>query len=368
MRDGEFAGTVFTIADITLELEQQQIQSLNRELPAIVGTLLRDRDGFQEFVEESEQILARLGSVTDRVEVRRLLHTLKGNTAIYGFESFAGSCHEMEDAMEMDDAEPTKEGVEALTRQWNASLGRFSVFLANESASSVRLEKGEYEDLLRRLESRNDYGEILSVARRWGNPPMSQVLGIYARTIRQLAGRFEKEVEPQIFDHGLRLPAPELRSLMSVLVHVVRNALDHGLETPEAREQAGKSRVGHISIESKMEGSEFIVAVEDDGRGIDWETVRRQAQRYGLPAATEEDLMEALFADGLTTRDVVSDVSGRGVGLGAVRQTCRQLGGRIHVSSDKGRGTRFEFRFEMSSLVRSSQPAERAAAGGFAAA
>jgi two-component system chemotaxis sensor kinase CheA len=78
--------------------------------------------------------------------------------------------------------------------------------------------------------------------------------------------------------------------------------------------------------------------------------------------------MEALFADGLTTRDVVSEVSGRGVGLGAVRQTCRQLGGRIHVSSDKGRGTRFEFRFEMSSLVRSSQPAERAAAGGFAAA
>lgn len=368
MRDGEFVGTVFTIADITLELEQQQIQSLNRELPAIVGTLLRDREGFQEFVDEAEQILARLGSVTDRIELRRLLHTLKGNTAIYGFESFAGSCHEMEDAMELDDAEPTKEGIEALTRQWNASLGRFSVFLANESESAVRLDRGEYEDLLHRLESRDDYAEILNIARRWANPPMSQVLGIHARTVRQLARRFEKEVEPQIFDHGLRLPSPELRGLMSVLVHVVRNALDHGLETPDEREKAGKVRVGRISIESRHEGSDFIIALEDDGRGIDWEAVRRQAQRRSLPAVTDEDLVEALFADGLTTRDVVSDVSGRGVGLGSVRQTCRQLGGRILVTTEKGRGTRFEFRFEMAALLRGSQAGDRPVAGGFAAA
>jgi len=368
MRDGEFVGTVFTIADITLELEQHQIQSLNRELPAIVGTLLRDRDGFQEFVEESEQILARLGSVTNRSELRRLLHTLKGNTAIYGFESFASSCHALEDAMELDDAEPTKEGIEALTRQWNASLGRFSVFLAHESASAVRLDRGEYEDLLHRLDARDDYDEILTVAKRWANPPMSQVLGIHARTVQKLARRFEKEVEAQILDHGLRLPSPDLRSLMSVLVHVVRNAVDHGLESPDEREKAGKPRAGRVSIESRLEGSEFIIAVEDDGRGIDWEAVRRQAQSRSLPAATHEDLLDALFADGLTTVEVVSEVSGRGVGLGSVRQTCRQLGGRIRVTSEKGRGTRFEVRFEMSSLAHPSEPPGHAASGGFAAA
>jgi PAS domain S-box-containing protein len=368
IRDADFAGMVFTIADITLELEQEQIQNLNRELPAIVGNLLRDRDGFQEFVEETEQLLARMAAVTNRAERRRLLHTLKGNTAIYGFDSFASSCHAMEDAMEMDECEPTRESIEALAREWNGALGRFSVFLGHEETFAVQLALGDYEDLLRRLEAREDHAEILLLARRWVNPPMSQILGIHARTIRQLARRFEKEVEPRIIDHALRLPSAELRGLMTVLVHVVRNAVDHGLESPDEREHSGKARMGHISIESRIEDSEFIIVVEDDGRGIDWDAVRQRAQERGLPAVTGEDLVDALFADGLTTRDVVSDVSGRGVGLGSVRQTCQQLGGHIRVTSQKGRGTRFEFRFAMSSLVRDSEPAARPASGGFAAA
>jgi PAS domain S-box-containing protein len=366
IRNGEFAGMVFTIADITLELEQTQIQKLNRELPAIVGNLLRDREGFQEFVEETEQMLAKLGATAEHVEQKRLLHTLKGNTALYGFESIAAACHELEDAMELDDGEPTKESVEALTRQWNTALGRFSVFLASETPStSVRLEQSEYEDLLNKLESRHDYADILAMARQWANPPMSQVLGIYARTVRQLGVRFHKEAEAQILDHGLRLPAPEIRAFTGVLVHVVRNAIDHGLETPEERERAGKSKVGHIAIESCIEGGEFVISIEDDGRGIDWDAIRLHAEQQSLPNSTEEDLVDALFADGLTTREVVSDVSGRGVGLGSVRHTCEQLGGQVRVTSQRGKGTRFEFRFTLAAIVHES-PAR--GAGGSAAA
>jgi PAS domain S-box-containing protein len=347
IRDGRFAEVVFIIADVTEQLEQDQIHRINRELPIIVGNLLRDREGFQEFVQDTAQMLARLDVVSEGVEVRRLLHTLKGNTAIYGFGSFASRCHDVEDAIENDDEEPTHESIENLTAAWNKGLESFNVFFNREGESGVRLTRNEYEDVLTHLESGSDHGELLELARSWNNPLMSEVLGIYARTIRQLAQQFAKEIEPQILDHDLRLPAAEMRLFLGVLVHVVRNAVDHGIESPDDRERAGKSRVGRLSIESKIEGPEFVVAVEDDGRGIDWDTVRARAEARALPVATSDDLVEALFVDGLTTRNVVTDVSGRGVGLGAVRHTCQQFGGAIRIASQKGKGTRFEFRFAL---------------------
>jgi two-component system chemotaxis sensor kinase CheA len=130
-----------------------------------------------------------------------------------------------------------------------------------------------------------------------------------------------------------------------VLIHVVRNSVDHGIEGPDERVRAGKPRAGRVSIESRLEGAAFVIVVEDDGRGIDWNTIRQRARLRGLPHATEHDLEEALFTDGITTRDAVSDLSGRGIGLSAVRQICAQLGGTIQVQSQHGLGTRFEFRF-----------------------
>ena len=190
---------------------------------------------------------------------------------------------------------------------------------------------------------------------------MSQVLAIYARTIRQLATRLGKEVDPSIIDHRLRLPGAEMRSFLGVLVHVVRNSVDHGIESPSERVRAGKPRAGRVSIESRMDGSAFVIAVEDDGRGIDWEAIRQRARLRGLPAATEQDLEEALFVDGITTREAVTDVSGRGVGLSAVRQICRQLGGTVRVRSQRGQGTRFEFVFTPSAKTTPARDAHASA-------
>jgi len=366
--EGAFEELVFTIADITQELQQEQVDRLNHELPAIVGNLMRDREGFEDFVDETEHILGLLASESDRAVVRRLLHTLKGNTAIYGFEFFSSRCHAVEDAMAMDDAEPSKESLEALTRAWNAALGRFSVFLTNDGEESVRLARGEYEDLLQRLESRADYSLLLRTVREWAKPSMSQALGIHARTARQLATRLGKEVETRILDNGLRLPSPELRPFLGVLVHLVRNAVDHGIERPLEREQTGKPRAGQLTVECRVDDTFFVIAVEDDGRGIDWEAVRRNARRVSLPVATEAELVQSLFADGLTTREVVSEVSGRGVGLVAVRRACEQLGGSFAVSSQPGRGTRFEFRFQFELGRAALWPAPSASPGGARAA
>jgi len=353
-RDGAFAELVFTLVDVTQQLEQDRVQQLHRELPVIVRQLLRDREGFQAFVDETEQMLARLNVSADRAEWRHLLHTLKGNAAVYGFELFASRCHELEDLFEIE-GDPASArvatAVEALAIDWDLMLGSFSVFLGDQAQAFIRLDESEHSEFLQLLESREDHAELLRLARGWSEPPIAHALGIYARTIRQLATRLGKEVEPRIVDHRVRLPNAEMRSFLGLLVHVVRNCVDHGIEAPAERVRCGKAPAGQVTIESRVEGAEFVIAVEDDGCGIDWESIRARAERRALPATTNRDLIEALFTDGISTRDVVSDISGRGVGLSAVQQVCHQLGGTIQVESWPGQGTRFEFRFVLATLI-----------------
>jgi two-component system chemotaxis sensor kinase CheA len=203
----------------------------------------------------------------------------------------------------------------------------------------------DYQDLVQRLERGDDSADTLRAVRQWLRPMMAQVLGMHARTVHQVARRLGKEIETRILDNGLRLPSDEMRPFLGMLGHLVRNAADHGIESPGERERAGKPRGGQIIVESRLEGPELVIAIEDDGRGIDWDAVRAQAERRALPATSGDDLVEALFFDGLSTRGMVTEISGRGIGLGAVRAACRQLGGTVRVASGLGRGTRIEFRF-----------------------
>lgn len=345
MRDGAFAEVVFTIVDVTRELEQASVERRIREQTTLVGHLLSDREGLRVLIDGTNQLLAKLGQASDPGERMRLLHTLKGNTATYGLESFAARCHDLEALIAQGAKDAVTTGIDALTREWHAAVSGLAGFVTGDEAAGVRLAPPDYQDLLARLERRDDPTDTLLVVRQWGRPLMSQVLGVHVRTVRQVARRLGKEIETRVLDHGLRLPSDELRPFLNVLGHVVRNASDHGIESPDEREHAGKPRAGLITIESRQDGPELVIAIEDDGRGIDWDAVREHAQRRSLLAADRDDLIEALFADGLSTRGVTTEISGRGVGLGAVRAVCRELGGTIRIASQAGRGTRIEFRF-----------------------
>jgi two-component system chemotaxis sensor kinase CheA len=142
------------------------------------------------------------------------------------------------------------------------------------------------------------------------------------------------------------------------MVHVVRNAVDHGLEAKEARSAAGKPEVGRIRLRTRMETACLQVWVEDDGAGIDWERVRQLAHKRGLPSQTHDELVSALLSDGMTTRSEVSHVSGRGVGLSAVRDACTANGGSISVQSQPGRGTSFCFSFHVGAAGLPVTPTE----------
>ena len=115
--------------------------------------------------------------------------------------------------------------------------------------------------------------------------------------------------------------------------------------------EAGKLATGTLTLSTALEEGSFVVRVRDDGRGIDWDIVRAKAAEAGLPHETRDELVAALFHDGLTTRSEASAYSGRGVGLAAVRAACEQRCGTIHVHSHLGQGTTFEFRFPASEMA-----------------
>ena len=168
-----------------------------------------------------------------------------------------------------------------------------------------------------------------------------------ARLAGRLARQLGKSVSVEVSGRETQLDKVIVDRLADSIYHVLRNAIDHGVELPDERRRAGKNSRGKITIEASLEGTRAKVAVSDDGGGIDPDAVRRRAIEAGLIAAndelSDEETKRLVLRPGFSTADRVSAVSGRGVGLDAVERTIRELGGEILITSEKGVGTRFEF-------------------------
>ena len=154
-----------------------------------------------------------------------------------------------------------------------------------------------------------------------------------------------KQVHVQVLDHDLRLPDERLRPFFATLVHPLRNALDHGVESPEARQAQGKPETGQIRIETRCDEQTFQIIISDDGAGIRWEALRERARAQGLPHEDRAELIEAMLTDGVSTSAQVTPLSGRGVGLASTAAMCRRLQGRVEIESSPGQGTTQRFIF-----------------------
>jgi sensor histidine kinase regulating citrate/malate metabolism len=161
-----------------------------------------------------------------------------------------------------------------------------------------------------------------------------------AEQAQALAVRAEKPgLQVDVVANRLRLPAKDWERFWSAFVHVLRNAIDHGIETPAERARVGKPLHGRIALETRMDGDDLVIELADDGRGVDWDAVRSRARALGLACATRADLMKALFTDGVSTSKSATALSGRGVGMAAIRAVCDELGATISVDSELGVGT-----------------------------
>jgi len=173
--------------------------------------------------------------------------------------------------------------------------------------------------------------------------PVWQIFDRFPRLVRDSARSLDKEVELEISGRDLELDRSLLDAISDPLVHLLRNAVDHGIEAPAEREQAGKPRAGRIEISARRERSRVVIEVSDDGRGIDREQLIAKARREGLVGAdmqlTNQELFRIMARPGFSTSSHVTTVSGRGVGLNVVEDTARGLGGSVELQSEVGVGT-----------------------------
>ena len=175
--------------------------------------------------------------------------------------------------------------------------------------------------------------------------PIGSVFSRVPRILRDLAGETGKHVKLQLSGEGTELDKTVIERLGEPLTHLIRNAVDHGIEGPEDRLAAGKPVEGTVTLSAEQRSGHILISIADDGRGIDREKVLEKARRQGLlddgPEPTGEDIDQLIFAPGFSTAETVSNVSGRGVGMDVVRQNVKDLGGKIVIESVFGQGTTF---------------------------
>ena len=336
---GEPATSVLVmVSDITAQLAQERAEAAQRELIAVVEKAFRDRAGYLAFVDEAETLIAGLATA-DLGALKRGLHTLKGNCGVFGVKSVASTCHDLESEIEETGAHPGEVAVGAISTAWHALRSRIDHVLGSSSTRALLVDWNDYQAVLTAMPAPTPaWAERV---RDWGHSstrPRLERCADYARLLGDRLGKTNFEVE--IVDHGVRVPTEAYGGLWSAFVHAIRNVVDHGIDTPEIRIAAGKPERARIVLETTMTERELRIEVSDDGAGIDWDRIAAKARDLGLPATTRRDLEEAMFASGVSTRDVVSETSGRGVGMDALRTACRELGGRVEVESERGLGTR----------------------------
>jgi two-component system chemotaxis sensor kinase CheA len=171
---------------------------------------------------------------------------------------------------------------------------------------------------------------------------MDFVFSRFPRQIRDLAGKLNKEVELVTIGKSTELDKSLVERIIDPLSHLVRNSLDHGIETPDKREAAGKPRKGTLTLSAQHQGGNILIEVIDDGAGLNREKLLEKARTNGLSAPdsmTDDEVWQLIFAPGFSTAEIVTDISGRGVGMDVVKQNIQSLGGHVQILSTQGQGT-----------------------------
>ena len=229
-------------------------------------------------------------------------------------------------------------------------LSELAAPLEGRAAEELRSALGQLERHMRSLQE-----SVMRVRML----PISFVFNRFPRLVRDLGQRLGKKIEFRVTGDATELDKTVLEKIGDPLVHLVRNSIDHGIESPEARIAAGKSAHGVIALHAYHKGGNVIVEVIDDGGGLKREKILAKARERGLVGAdeelTEDRIDNLIFSAGFSTADVVSDVSGRGVGMDVVKRNINELGGHVQIASVPGRGSTVRIRLPLTLAILDGQ-------------
>ena len=388
--------TELQVADKTLKAEFIPIDS---RIMAVLSDVTETRKLAQKVTQETRRMEMILAAVTDgpdffatvdefrvfaqagqlpwltqsEADLYRAIHTFKGSFNQFGFQHLPAALHEIETALQARKGEtpggPAGSHAAALvfatdwTHLLNLDLATVmdalgkdfvnrggAVTLSPEQARRFEQLAAEFLKMPALSELQRAIAAELAQL-RWVS--LSNELKGFDPLIQQLAARLGKEVGPLIVEgEDIRLDPDLFGSFLRSLGHVFRNAVDHGIEDPETRFAAAKSEVGSISCRISRIDLQLLLEISDDGAGIDEATLRRRAQQLGTANVAGAALADLVFADGISSREVATELSGRGIGMAAVKAEVTRLGGDVRVQSRASQSTSFIFRIPLSITAR----------------
>ena len=289
-------------------------------------------------IEEMGATVQRLADQLRRMETELEIQIL----------SQIGDKHELE-----SDFDPLEMDQYSALNQLSKSLSESASDLLDIKTTMLDKTRETEKLLLQLSRTQSDLQEGLMDSR---TVPFSRITPRLQRVVRQIATDLGKSVELRILNDEGEIDRSILERITSPLEHMLRNAVDHGIEKSQERIESGKSRTGLITLEVLREGGEIVINLIDDGRGINVNAVRQKAIEQGLISAKDTslktlDIMQYIFNAGLSTAKSVSQISGRGVGMDVVQSEVKQLGGVVTVDSEPGRGSRFTMRLPLTVAV-----------------
>ncbi len=356
------------LSDITESRRlERQVERENRRMEMIVAALTDGPDFFAAIEEFRDFVVAGTSVWASRApaDLHRVIHTFKGTFSQFGFFELPLALHSVESAMQRSVGLALEEQAlkslidEVFSLDWvqllNQDLATIAQvlgkdFIERQGVVTLTLKQARtYEQLAERLLTlaahHPDDQEILKQLTCMCSVSLKTELQQYDRLIQRVAHRLEKSVAPLLVEgEDAQVDPDHFGGFLRSLGHVFRNAVDHGIEEPADRLDAGKQEEGQIICRIRRSDTCLIVEIEDDGQGIDELELRCKATEI-YPQANSWSLADLVFADAVSSRDEVTELSGRGVGMAAVRAEVQQLGGLVKVISRPLLGTLFVFEF-----------------------
>ncbi|MBN1582347.1 MAG: hybrid sensor histidine kinase/response regulator [Anaerolineae bacterium] len=364
-RDGSKPSAVSANGDETIRVPVSKLDALMAQLSELLVSKIRIEQGlnqvrqFQGLLGEWQKDWLEMRSVYNRL-VRQQQH---GVLSDYRMKSV--------DAMRSDLFGLTQDRAKSLAHKGNANSGfqGRSVHELRELSKDVEQLLGYVadgqdqlyrmgvlvNDLSRQYASDTMHmslviGELEQEIKRVRMLPLSTITGTFGRMVRDLAHLSNKEVVLEIVGGETELDKQVLEQIKDPLIHLLRNAVDHGIEPPEVRKAMGKPPTGTITLRAEQAGKDVVLSISDDGRGLDFDAIRQVVGRkrgVDAQALSEAELKEAIFTAGISTSPIITDISGRGVGLDVVRRNIETLHGVIDLESEPGWGTTFKLTLQL---------------------
>lgn len=355
--------------DITEEEMLRRQVEKEREQQEMVLRALVERNSYFALLNEAEELFSEIHRVIGGVKIDtetdeytiliRDVHTFKANAGFLYMAATADAAHHfetaLEDAMFLEDSDPVDEVAAELRRAFNTEVEIISNALGHGWMQHHEIHEVKLGTVERALwlakQNHQDDAELIEILDEMARVPLAQLFNRYQEIAPQLAARRGKMVKVQVEHNGIAVPHEVFTCLNDSLNHMIRNIIDHGIEIPRYREQAGKDPYGEIRLAARADGNELIVHVSDDGAGIDCDKVRERAKELGwIESGVQlgsKEITQLLFRDGFSTAMVKTATSGRGVGLSAVLRRIKGMGGAILLSTRQQEGTEFKLKLPM---------------------